>query len=69
MIDTESQEITITTDPARLDLDVIHGYLTRSYWARGISRDLVARAMAHSLCFGAFAGGRQALPRGQRPPP
>ena len=59
MIDTESQEIVITTDASRLDLGVIHGYLTRSYWARGISRDLVARAMAHSLCFGAFAGGRQ----------
>ena len=59
MIDTESQEIVVTTDPSRLDLDVIHGYLTRSYWARGISRDLVARAMAHSLCFGAFAGDRQ----------
>ena len=59
MIDTRSQEIAITTDPSRLDLDVIHGYLTRSYWARGISRDLVARAMEHSLCFGAFAGDRQ----------
>jgi ribosomal protein S18 acetylase RimI-like enzyme len=59
MIDTESQEITVTTDPSRLDLDVIHGYLTRSYWARGISRALVARSMAHSLCFGAFAGDRQ----------
>jgi GNAT superfamily N-acetyltransferase len=59
MIDTESQEITVTTEPSRLDLDAIHGYLTRSYWARGISRDLVARAMAHSLCFGAFAGERQ----------
>jgi GNAT superfamily N-acetyltransferase len=59
MIDTESQEITVITDPSRLDLDVIHGYLTRSYWARGIPRALVARSMAHSLCFGAFAGDRQ----------
>jgi len=59
MIDTQSQEILVTTDPSRLDLDAIHGYLTRSYWARGISRDLVARSMAHSLCFGAFAGDRQ----------
>lgn len=59
MIDTESQEITVITDPSRLDLDVIHGYLTRSYWARGIPRALVARSMAHSLCFGAFAGERQ----------
>src|SRR5262245_7693451 len=59
MIETQSQDIVVTTDPSRLDLDVIHGYLVRSYWARGISRELVARAMAHSLCFGAFAGDRQ----------
>jgi GNAT superfamily N-acetyltransferase len=59
MIDTESQEIVVTTDPSRLDLDVIHGYLARSYWAPGIPREVVARAMEHSLCFGAFEGDRQ----------
>jgi ribosomal protein S18 acetylase RimI-like enzyme len=42
----------ITTDVAAMDLDAIHAYLTRSYWSEGISKDLVARAMAGSLCFG-----------------
>jgi len=51
--------VEISTDPSRFDLDVIHGYLTRSYWAEGISRELVARAIAGALCFGAFEGGRQ----------
>jgi GNAT superfamily N-acetyltransferase len=51
--------IVVTTDRARLDLDVIHGFLTSSYWARGIPRETVARSMEHSLCFGAFDGGRQ----------
>jgi GNAT superfamily N-acetyltransferase len=46
--------IEVTTDRSRFDLDVIHGFLTRSYWARGIPRDVVARAIEHSLCFGAF---------------
>ncbi|NNJ08883.1 GNAT family N-acetyltransferase [Chloroflexales bacterium ZM16-3] len=46
----------ISTDPARLDLDVIHGYLTRSYWAAGRSREQVARSLAHSLCFGLYHG-------------
>ena len=49
----------ISTDPARLDRDVIHAYLSRSYWAEGIPRDVVQRALSHSLCFGAFAGARQ----------
>jgi GNAT superfamily N-acetyltransferase len=43
----------ISTDPARLDLDVIHGFLSfRSYWAAGRSRDRVARSIAGSLPFG-----------------
>jgi GNAT superfamily N-acetyltransferase len=59
MIETRSQKIVITTDPSRFDLDAIHGYLARSYWAQGIPRDVVARSMEHSLCFGAFDGDRQ----------
>jgi GNAT superfamily N-acetyltransferase len=54
-----SDAITISTDPARFDLDVIHGYLSRSYWSPGIPRRTVERAIAGSLCFGAFARGRQ----------
>ena len=49
----------ITTDVAAMDLDAIHAFLTRSYWAEGIPKDLVARAMAGSLCFGLLDGIRQ----------
>jgi len=59
MIGTGLQEIVVTTDRSRFDLEVIHGYLTRSYWAKGIPRATVARAMDRSLCFGAFEGDRQ----------
>jgi GNAT superfamily N-acetyltransferase len=52
-------EYTVTTDPARLDLDVIHGYLTHAYWCEGISRETVERSLQHSMCFGLFAGQRQ----------
>ena len=44
----------ISTDPHRLDLDVIHGFLTRSYWAEGRSRERVALSIAHSLPFGLY---------------
>jgi GNAT superfamily N-acetyltransferase len=47
----------VSSDPARLDLDVIHGFLTNCYWAKGISRDLVARSIEHSLCFGIYDEG------------
>ncbi len=49
----------ISTDAARLDVDLIHGVLASSYWARGIPRDVVERSIRHSLCFGAFCGNRQ----------
>lgn len=44
----------ISTDSARLDVDAIHAFLTRSYWSPGIPRATVARAIANSLCFGVF---------------
>ncbi|MCU1246538.1 MAG: family acetyltransferase, partial [Acidobacteria bacterium] len=50
----------VTTDRARLDLDLIHGWLSReSYWAAGISRLLVERSIEHSLCFGVLDGDTQ----------
>lgn len=51
---------TVSTDAARLDLDVIHGYLVRAYWCEGISRETVERSLKGSLCFGLFEGRKQA---------
>jgi GNAT superfamily N-acetyltransferase len=51
-------EFLISTDPARLDLNVIHEFLTNCYWAKGIPRDLVARSIEHALCFGVYDGNR-----------
>ena len=45
----------ITDDPARLDAAAIHAYLTRSYWAAGIPRDVVERSLQNSLCLGIYA--------------
>ena len=50
---------TISTDRRRLDLDAIHGFLVRSYWAEGIPRAVVARSIDHSLCFGLYEDDRQ----------
>jgi len=50
-------EFLISTARDRLDLDAIHRFLTNSYWAKGIPRELVARAIEYSLCFGIYDGG------------
>jgi GNAT superfamily N-acetyltransferase len=53
-------DIEISTDRERLDVDVIHRWLSEeSYWARGRSREVVERAIAHSLCFGVYLEERQ----------
>jgi len=48
---------TVSTRRDRLDLDAIHAYLARSYWAEGIPRETVARSLQHSLCFGLYGDG------------
>ena len=44
----------VSTDRARLDLDVIHEFLTNCYWAKGIPRETLVRSIEHSLCFGIY---------------
>ena len=47
-------EFVISTDPRRLDLDVVHRFLVRSYWAEEIPRDVMERSIAGSLPFGLY---------------
>ena len=43
-----------------VDVDVVHGWLSReSYWAAGIPRAAVERALDHSICFSGYVGDRQ----------
>jgi len=45
-------EYIISTDKCRLDLSVVHGFLTASYWAAGIPLEVVKKSIEHSLSFG-----------------
>lgn len=50
----------ITDDRSRLDADAVHQYLSEeSYWAKGVSRDIVNRSLDNSLCLGVYAPGGQ----------
>ena len=52
-------EFTISSDRERIDLDVVHAFLTECYWAKGIPRDTVSRSIENSLCFGVYAEEKQ----------
>jgi GNAT superfamily N-acetyltransferase len=54
-----SGEFTISFDSEAQQPERVHAYLTRSYWAEGISLELVRRCLAGSLCCGAFRKGCQ----------
>src|SRR5271166_2709575 len=57
--DYRKGEFTDSTDHERIDLDVVHGFLAQCYWAKGIPRDVVARSIENSLCFGVYAENQQ----------
>jgi ribosomal protein S18 acetylase RimI-like enzyme len=52
-------EYWLSTDVTRMNVDMVHGYLTRVYWSKGIPREIVERSMQNSLCFGLFCGTEQ----------
>jgi GNAT superfamily N-acetyltransferase len=50
--------VTVSTDASLLDLDTLHRWLsTDAYWAIGRPREVVERAVAGSLNFGAYDDG------------
>jgi GNAT superfamily N-acetyltransferase len=48
--------VVITTDPSRADVDAALSLLHTTYWGRTMTRECLARAMAHSLLFCALDG-------------
>ena len=50
----------ISNDKSELDIALIHQFLSQqSSWAKDIPLATVQRAIAHSLCFGAYLGDAQ----------
>lgn len=50
---------TISTDPARIDVDCALGMLQRTYWAGSMTREQFERAVRGSICFGIYEGPEQ----------
>jgi N-acetylglutamate synthase-like GNAT family acetyltransferase len=52
-------EYEISTDPNRVDVDLVHDFLSQSYWAEGRTRGLVEKSIRNSLCFGVYQSQKQ----------
>lgn len=50
-----TQEFHISTDKGKLDIALIHHYLSEeSYWAQGRKEETVRHSIENSLCFGVY---------------
>jgi len=47
-------EYLISTDRSKIDLDMLHDFLSQTYWAEGIPKDIVSKSVENSLCFGVY---------------
>jgi N-acetylglutamate synthase-like GNAT family acetyltransferase len=58
-LEIHREAFTISTDPARLDIDAICDFLKRSYWANTRPREKTEHAIQNSLVFGLYEGSKQ----------
>lgn len=59
-MEIEKDEFCISTDPKKLQVDVIHRYLTEeAYWTTGRTREMTEKSIEYSLCFGVYDRNRQ----------
>jgi GNAT superfamily N-acetyltransferase len=61
LIDERRGPYRISTDRRLLNIDAIHQALDASYWAAGRPREVVARSLASSLCFGLYYQEREQI--------
>ena len=59
IFESHRDQFTISTDPARLDIDTICDFLRRAYWANTRPRQRTERAIQNSLVFGVYDGDKQ----------
>lgn len=58
---TRHDGFVVSTDPAALDRDTIHGFLREAYWSPNVPRETFERSVEHSLPFGLYdPEGKQA---------
>lgn len=50
----ELGEFLITTDPEKVDIDVVDELLARSYWAEKRNKEIIKKFIKSSLCFSLY---------------
>ncbi|MFD2561806.1 GNAT family N-acetyltransferase [Aquimarina rubra] len=56
---TEKDQIEISKRKAKLDIPLIHQFITNSYWVKGRTIKQVKTSINNSECFGLYLNGKQ----------
>jgi GNAT superfamily N-acetyltransferase len=59
IFEVQRDQFTISTDPARLDMQAIYDFLAQAYWSKGRPRERTDEGFANSLVFGLYDRERQ----------
>ncbi|MCL5126834.1 MULTISPECIES: GNAT family N-acetyltransferase [unclassified Algibacter] len=51
--------IEISTDKSKLQIDVVHHFITNAYWAKGRTVAEVKKTIEHCFCFGVYLDDKQ----------
>jgi len=54
-----NDELIISTDKSKLNLELIYNFLNTAYWSKGRSTKIIDRSIKHSLCFGVYYKNKQ----------
>jgi GNAT superfamily N-acetyltransferase len=57
--DVKVPALEISTDRNRIDVSLVHYWLSQTYWASTRPLDVVQRIVQNSVCFGGYIEGRQ----------
>ena len=49
----------MSSDKSKLQTEVIHKFLTTSYWAKGRTLEAVKKSIEHCLCYGVYKDKKQ----------
>ena len=56
--EVEKEGAVASDDQSRIDFEILHGFLTETYWARGIPRSIVEKSVRNSLSMGLYVDGQ-----------
>jgi GNAT superfamily N-acetyltransferase len=52
-------DVIVSDDKTKLDIELVHKFLSTSYWAEGRTIEDVKKSIEHSICFGVYKDGKQ----------